>query len=147
MMIMARGMEYGEIAERLEGRRVAIWTCNTCVRLCSDTGGSDAAERMAGKLREDGIDVVSVGSTSASCIVSKVSDRLSGDFDVILSLTCDIGSRCVGDAYRCDVIEPLVTLGSGFLGADGVPMVRDDGGYIPLEEAASSRGLAVGPYV
>ena len=147
MMIVARGMGYTDIVDRLKGKKVALWTCNTCARMCRGIGGSDAVGRMAGKLREDGIDVVSVGSTSASCIVYKVSDRLSGDFDVILSLTCDIGSRCVGDAYRCDVIEPLVTLGSGFLGADGVPMVRDDGGYIPLEEAASSRGLEVGPYV
>lgn len=147
MMIVARGMGYTDIVDRLKGKKVALWTCNTCARMCRGIGGSDAVGRMAGKLREDGIDVVSVGSTSASCIVSKVFDRLSGDFDVILSLTCDIGSRCVGDVYRCDVIEPLVTLGSGFLGADGVPMVRDNGGYIPLEEAASSRGLEVGPYV
>ena len=80
--------------------------------------------------------------------MSKVSGRLSGDFDVVLSLTCDIGSRCVCDSYGVDVIEPLRTIGPGFLDADGRPMVADgDGGYIPSDEAASSLGLTTGPYV
>ena len=148
MMIVARGMGYADIVDRLKGKKVALWTCNTCARMCRGIGGSDAAGRMAGKLREDGIDVVSVGSTSASCIMSKVSGRLSGDFDVILSLTCDIGSRCVREGYGTDVINPLVTLGPGFLDAEDRPMVDDDAGtYRPYVEAASSRGLSVGPYV
>ena len=148
MMIVARGMGYPEIVEHLRGKRVALWTCNTCARLCGGTGGSDALGRLGDRLREDGVDVVTVGSTSASCIMSKVSGRLSGDFDVVLSLTCDIGSRCVRDSYGVDVIEPLRTIGPGFLDVDGRPMAADcDGGYIPSDEAASSLGLTVGPYV
>lgn len=148
MMIVARGMDYPEIVEHLRGKRVALWTCNTCARLCGGTGGSDALGRLGDRLREDGVDVVTVGSTSASCIMSKVSGRLSGDFDVILSLTCDIGSRCVREGYGTDVINPLVTLGPGFLDAEDRPMVDDDAGtYRPYVEAASSRGLSVGPYV
>ena len=147
MMVVARGMDYDDVLDSLKGRKVALWTCNTCARLCG-VGGSDALCRLADRLEADGIDIVSIGHTSASCIMSKVSGRLSGDFDVVLSLTCDIGSRCVCDSYEVDVIEPLRTLGPGFLDADGRSMVADgDGGYIPSDDAASSLGLTVGPYV
>ena len=147
MMVVVRGMDYDDVLDSLKGRKVALWTCKTCARLCG-VGGSDALCRLADRLEADGIDIVSIGHTSASCIMSKVSGRLSGDFDVVLSLTCDIGSRCVCDSYGVDVIEPLRTIGPGFLDADGRPMVADgDGGYIPSDEAASSLGLTVGPYV
>ena len=147
MMVVARGMDYDDVLDSLKGRKVALWTCNTCARLCG-VGGSDALCRLADRLEADGIDIVSIGHTSASCIMSKVSGRLSGDFDVILSLTCDIGSRCVREGYGTDVINPLVTLGTGFLDAEDRPMVDDDAGtYRPYVEAASSRGLSVGPYV
>ena len=147
MMVVARGMDYGDVLDSLKGRKVALWTCNTCARLCG-VGGSDALCRLADRLEADGIDIVSIGHTSASCIMSKVSGRLSGDFDVVLSLTCDIGSRCVREGYGTDVINPLVTLGPGFLDAGDRPMVGNDAGtYRPYVEAASSRGLSVGPYV
>ena len=147
MMVVARGMDYDDVLDSLKGRKVALWTCNTCARLCG-VGGSDALCRLADRLEADGIDIVSIGHTSASCIMSTVSGRLSGDFDVILSLTCDIGSRCVREGYGTDVINPLVTLGPGFLDAGDRPMVGNDAGtYRPYVEAASSRGLSVGPYV
>lgn len=71
MQMMLRDRDYPELLEELKGRKVLIWTCNTCARLC-DVGGRENAEALAGRLREDGVEVVGISSTGASCIASNV---------------------------------------------------------------------------
>ena len=53
MTVMARDRGYDELLGDVRGRRVLVWTCNTCARLCN-IGGREAegkptdgyAERM-----------------------------------------------------------------------------------------------------
>ena len=153
MMLMARDREYADLLADLEGKRVLIWTCNTCARLCG-LGGSEAAGRLAERLRGDGVDVVGTAHTSASCLVPKVASGLDGvaDHDIILSLTCDVGSTLAGEVSGSQVMNPVLTFGAGYADADMVPrlrsvvcskVVQDES----LEEAAVRAGVSPGPFV
>ena len=121
-------MELPQILEAVKGKRVAIWTCNTCVRLCNGMGGDAAAERLAQYLRDNGVEVTGTSSTSASCLRSKVAAKSSSiidSADVIISLTCDVGAENARNVFGKEVMEPFVTLGTGFLDEDGVPFLKD----------------------
>ena len=153
MMLMARDREYGDLLPELEGKMVLIWTCNTCARLCG-VGGSEAASRLADRLRGDGIDVVGTAHTSASCLVPKVVSGMRDvpDHDIILSLTCDVGSTLAGEVSGSTVLNPMITFGAGYADADMVPrlrsvvcskVVQDES----LEEAAVRAGVFPGPFV
>lgn len=123
MMVMESRMDYDGILRSLAGRRVLIWTCNTCARLCG-VGGTDVAEALADRLRSDGIDIVGVVSVSASCITDKVLGRMpERDYDDILCLSCSVSAHILGIHTDADIVEPLCTLGPGYLSSDGVPVV------------------------
>lgn len=129
MMIMRRSMEYPQLRDALRGKRVAIWTCNTCARLCNGVGGKDSAERLAAQLRKDGVDVLSVISVSASCIMDKVcqasEDRIASMCDVIVTLVCDVGSNCASMCFDKQIINPVETLGQGYLDENRMPVLAD----------------------
>ena len=95
MLIMSRSMDYPELLGMLRGKRVAIWTCNTCARLCNNIGGTESCERLAEKLAEDGVTVTKVVSTSAACLEDKVLGKrdevLFDDPEAVLSMTCSAG--------------------------------------------------------
>ena len=128
---MARSEDYPDLLRELSGKKVAIWTCNTCARLCNGIGGTESSERLAERLRDDGIEVTGVHSTSASCLDRKVLDKkdevISGDPDVILSMTCSIGASRASEAFGIRVVNPMVTFGYGYLTEEGVPVLLRDG--------------------
>ena len=129
MMIMRRSMEYPELRDRLRGKRVTIWTCNTCARLCNGIGGKDSAERLAAKLRKDGIDVLRVISVPASCIMDRVceasEDRVAEMCDVIVTLVCEVGSNCASMCFDKEIVNPIDTLGYGYLDENRMPVLAD----------------------
>ena len=151
MQMMLCDRTYPELRDMLAGKKVLVWTCNTCARLC-DVGGADNASALAAKLREDGIDAVAATAVAASCIASnirKCQTEISGDFDTIVALTCDIGSALVRTVSGKETVNPVATVGTGY---------RDDarrcivsghgtGKDIPLSEEAARRGLRTGPLV
>lgn len=153
--MVARDRSYSDLRKDLEGKRVLIWTCNTCARLCNGIGGTESAERLAEALRSDGIDVVEVLHTSASCIEKKVKQAVDGEIlaktDIVLSMTCNIGALCAKRMFVKDVLNPLVTIGAGFVGEDRTIYVCDDAdGELStkeLSEASSELGLWSDPYV
>lgn len=129
MMIIRRGMDYPELRDSLRGKRVAIWTCNTCARLCNGIGGSESAERLASKLRNDGVSAMCVISIPASCIMPKVAektdDAVLGMCDVILALSCDVGADCMARCTGKEVSNPIETLGPGYLDGNRMPLLAD----------------------
>ena len=129
MMIVRRAMEYSELRDMLRGKRVAVFTCNTCARLCNGVGGKDSAERLAARLRDDGISALSVLSVSAACIMDKVrtaaEDRVAAMCDVVVTLTCDVGSQCASICFDKGIVNPVETLGAGYLDENGVPTLTD----------------------
>lgn len=129
MMILRRGMDYPELRDSLRGKRVAIWTCGTCARLCNGIGGRDSAERLASKLRSDGVQAVCSIAVSASCMMEKVAERADdpvlGMCDVVVALACDVGSECARACTGKEVLNPLETLGPGYLDGNRIPILSD----------------------
>lgn len=156
MLMMARDRDYQALLAAVRGRRVLVWTCNTCVRLCGGIGGRDAAERLAAQLRADGVEVVGVGAVSASCLAGKVREGLAplpaGACDVVLALTCDVGALTAGRLADRPVLNPLVTFGAGYLREDGIPVLcRPAASGVlaerPVSDLAAAQGLLLGPFV
>ena len=138
MLIMSRSMDYPELLGMLKGKRVAIWTCNTCARLCNNIGGTESCERLAEKISKDGVKVTKVASTSAACLEDKVIGKkdevLSGDPEIILSMTCSAGADNASRIFGKDIINPVITFGYGILRKDGTPVLMKDGDMIPVGE-------------
>lgn len=121
MTVMARDRDYSDLLEDVRGRKVLVWTCNTCARLCN-IGGQDAGDRLVSKFREDGVDVVGCVSSSAACFMTKA-DRMAGsvsdDYDLVVALNCDMGARNASEATGREVLNPVVTFGTGYLDRNG----------------------------
>lgn len=155
VLMVARDRPYSELKNDLIGKKVVIWTCNTCARLCYDIGGTESAERLASALRGDGIEVLGVFSTSASCIEKKVAEKYNGelfnDADIVVSLTCNIGALCAERAFKKEILNPLATVGVGFVGADRKIFICEENNngltVRELPEIAKEKGLWCGPYV
>jgi len=153
MMMIARSAEYEDVLNSAKDRKVSVWTCNTCARMCNGVGGQQAADRLAAKLKEDGVDVRRSMSVSAACLMSKVNAKaaeMSENADAIVSLTCDVGVLCAARAFGKDVIAPLITLGSGYIDGDGTLIVTSCNGLespAPLNEVAEKKGLSATPLV
>lgn len=153
MIIMARDRGYVELLEVLRGRRVLVWTCNTCARFCG-VGGRESAEGLSRRLSGDGVCIVGAVSSSACCLVrsaEKMKVEAGEGYDTVLALCCDIGAVNAGEATGVDVVNPVVTFGAGYLAKDGIPhlsvvvcgrVVRD----VSLSEAAAESGCFVGPF-
>lgn len=141
MLIMARDRSYPDLVDSLRGKKVLIWTCNTCARLCNSIGGDDSAGALADRLRSDGIEISGILSTSASCIVPKVMNKRDSsgiqDYDVILSLTCDIGAKNAASVFGKETVNPVITYGPGYINEHGEPVLSD----------GSSVGKMMSPYL
>lgn len=154
MLMIARDRPYSELRDALKGKKVAIWTCNTCARLCFDIGGEAAADRLAAALRNDGVDVLGVLYTGASCLEKKVREKydeeIIGGADVVLSLTCNIGALCAKRAFGKEIFNPIATLGAGFVGENRRILLCEDNGdeleVKELIETAEEKGLWCDPY-
>lgn len=145
MMMMCRRMEYGDLLKKLEGRRVFVWTCTTCARLCNGLGGKQSASRLCDALKADGIDVVGTGSASAGCIVQKVKETVDPGFDVAVCLACRNAAMSLR-SLGYEVVEPLATVGDGFISLDGELMVVEGDSARPLSDIASEQGFGLDPY-
>ena len=133
MLIMARDRTYGELLESLKGKKVHIWTCNTCARLCYELGGRVSAERLAAKLKADGIVVTGISAVPASCMDTSVKKGIvSPDTDLVVTLTCDMGSELAGAFIGKELINPIETFGPGMFTDDDGPVLvtKDDNGKL-----------------
>lgn len=155
MIIAGRNRDYKELSNSLRAKKVLMFTCNTCVRLCGGLGGKEAANRLSEKLSVDGIEIVDTYDVSAACIGSKVRGKLTPskleEFDVILSLTCPLGAACIAMVSGKDVCNPIENIGIGYLDEDGVPIVISGSCDFPEEspavEVAEEIGLKMSPFV
>jgi glutamate dehydrogenase/leucine dehydrogenase len=151
--MVVRDRPYSELRDSLVGKKVVIWTCNTCARLCYDIGGEAAAVRLADALRKDGIDVLSVLHTGASCVEKKVrekNDENVAKADIVISMTCNIGALCARRAFEKEILNPIATLGAGFIDENRTIFVcEDNSGELlvkGLREIAEEKGFWCDPY-
>ena len=154
MTVMARDRDYDALLGDVRGRRVLVWTCNTCARMCN-IGGRDAGERLAARLAEDGVEVAGCVSSSAPCYMSKA-DRMAseaqGEYDLVVALCCDMGARNASEATVAEVLNPVVTFGTGYLDRNGrnrlATIVCGKTVYDEdAEEVAARNGLWMSPFV
>lgn len=129
MMVIERNCDYSQLREKLCGKKVLICRCGTCASLCNGIGSEASADTLSQKLQSDGITVTGIMSTSAACIMKKVR-KLSGniennDADIILALTCNVGAENIRKIMGTDVINPIDTLGPGYLDEEGKPHLSD----------------------
>jgi len=92
--------------------RIAIISCNTCVRFCG-TGGLEKMEELASQLRKDGFTVVDELLVTAACIRDYTERaRLSKSINKVIALTCDAGWTSIKQALPgVEVIKANETLG------------------------------------
>lgn len=135
MMLMERSCDYPELRDSLKGRSVVIWACSTCASLCNGIGSKDSVELLARRLTSDGIDVKGIVITRAICLMSRARSSSNlpeiDDADVILALSCDMGAANMIRATGKDVINPLITIGHGYLDDDGIPRLPDESTLSP----------------
>jgi len=149
MQLMIRDREIGDLVSELSGKRVLILTCNTCARLCG-VGGTEAAKRLGTALSSAGICITGVKTVTAACIKDSVDRILTDvpDADMIVALMCSVGATVIGLSAPCIVINPIVTLGTGFEGDKGSMILIDaaSGSRVDLDSEAERRGLHTGPF-
>lgn len=151
MLIMTRKMDLDGLVEKVRGKRVGIWTCRTCARLCDGLGGDEAAERLESALEERGIEVCGRASTSASCLWDKVERALADDpfrdAEVIIPLTCDVAAKMLESFSDALAVDCVLTRGRGGLSEEKEPLLMGpDGSWTRLGGLEDAQGLR-GPFV
>ena len=153
MQVMARDRDYGDLVADLRGRSVLVWTCDTCARFCG-IGGRDRAEDIASRLSSDGIAVAGVIRSSACCFMRKAREMAASaeGYDMVLALCCDMGARNASEATGKEVLNPVVTFGTGYLDRNGrnrlATIVCGKTVYDEdAEEVAARNGLWMSPFV
>jgi len=148
---MVRMGSYSDLCGSLSGKSVAIWTCDTCARLCNGIGGMESAERLSERLGRDGINVTGILHTSASCVLKKVQEKndpdIMKDTDLILSLTCETGAHCARQAFEKDVLNPIRTIGVGYIGKERVVYLKSDDGFVPVSDLKLDEDAGFDPFV
>lgn len=102
-----------EIEQQLtKGDRIAIISCNTCVRFCG-TGGAEKLDEIAHRLRQDGFSVTDQILLTAACVRDYTErSRLSTGITKVVALTCDGGWTSIKQALpNVEVIKANKTLG------------------------------------
>ncbi len=154
-MIITRSMDYPQLLRFLEGGNASLWSCGTCARICG-LAGEDGMMRLAERLREDGVDVLSVQSVSASCLQDRIVAKADLDAlnasDAVVAICCDVGAETLAGVIDTKVLNPVVTLGQGSRDAGGTliisrPDIADLPAGITLPEACRALLLPEGPFV
>ena len=92
MVSLTQAIPYEQIRGQLKKTdRIAVITCNTCVRFCG-TGGLEKMEEMTTKLRREGFTVTDQVVLTAACINNYIMNtRLSGGLTAAVVLACEAG--------------------------------------------------------
>jgi len=99
-------------SELSKADRIALISCNTCVRFCG-TGGVERMEELAFQLRKEGYSVTDQVLVTAACICDYTQRaRLSPGITKVIALACDCGWTSIRRALpNVDVIKANRTLG------------------------------------
>lgn len=92
MVSLTQAIPYEQIRGQLKKTdRIAVITCNTCVRFCG-TGGVEKMDELTSKLRRDGFTVTDQVVLTAVCINDYIMNtRLSGGLTAAVVLACEAG--------------------------------------------------------
>ncbi|MHA2427819.1 MAG: hypothetical protein ACXADB_07335 [Candidatus Hermodarchaeia archaeon] len=122
MIVSLRTLTYEELTNQLTKEdKIAIWTCNLCIKLCG-VGGEKVANDLAHKLKKDSYNVIHVEPIGYGChlglvINRKKEEETKGIFeqvDTIIVLSCTDGFEKTERVFRKKkVIQASATIGIG----------------------------------
>jgi len=118
-MIVTITNPYGLIKGQLKKwKTVGVIACNTCARIC-ETGGKEAMEKLAARLRADGFEVVDEDVIPMTCNLDMAE---KGDYqgDILIILGCDSGLATFQALYpNKRIVSANKTVGLGSRDRDG----------------------------
>jgi hypothetical protein len=127
MIVSLRSLTYEELTDQLtKDEKIAIWTCNLCIKLCG-VGGEKVANDLAEKLRNDNYNVTHVEPIGYGCHMGLVRNRtreeatksVFEDVDTVIVLSCTDGWEKVERVFRKKkVIQATATVGIGAYASD-----------------------------
>jgi len=112
-MIITELKPYGLIKSELNKKdNIGIVACNSCARMC-ETGGKEAMDKLALKLKQDGFNVVDTDLIGIACDFDQLKeDELQGDVTIVLA--CDAGVYNLKKLFpKRKIISGLDTVGLG----------------------------------
>ncbi len=122
MIVSLRTLTYDELTKQLTNTdRIAIWTCNLCIKLCG-VGGEKVSNDLAVLLKNDGYNVIHVEPIGYGCHMGLVRDRtrdevskgIFEEVDTIIVLSCTDGFEKAERVFRKKkVIQASATIGIG----------------------------------
>ena len=122
MIVSLRTLTYEELKVQLTKEdKIAIWTCNLCIKLCG-VGGENVANDLAAKLEKDGYEVLHVEPIGYGCHMGLVRNRTREEetksifeqVDTVIVLSCTDGFEKVERVFRKKkVIQASATIGIG----------------------------------
>jgi len=92
MGAQTEAIPYEEITAQLSrDDRIAVITCNTCVRVC-DTGGEEIMPEFARRLRADGFRVCDEAVVTVACHADYIRDAMAAsDATAAVVMACEVG--------------------------------------------------------
>lgn len=127
MIVSLRTLTYEELTSQLtKDEKIAIWTCNLCIKLCQ-VGGEKVANDLAQKLQQDDYNVIHVEPIGYGCHLGLIRNRtreeatkdILEEADAIIVLTCTDGFEKVERVFRKKkVIQATATVGIGAYASD-----------------------------
>jgi predicted CoA-binding protein len=127
MIVSLRTLTYEELTAQLtKDEKIAIWTCNLCIKLCG-VGGEKVANDLAQKLQQDDYNVIHVEPIGYGCHLGLIRNRtreeatkdILEEADTIIVLTCTDGFEKVERVFRKKkVIQATATVGIGAYASD-----------------------------
>lgn len=115
MVSISRMLPYDEIVKELnKNDKIAIISCNNCVRYCG-AGGLRVLDELSSKLRKDGYAVVDEILVRKACLEGYINDiTVSPDVTTIITLACVAGHAAIKRIYpKQKVVLATETLGLG----------------------------------
>lgn len=117
MVAVTKKIPYDELINNFDKNKdkIAIFTCNTCVRMVNETGGADEMEALSDRLEKDGFTVSERVVLTAACFEDYIEVApLGEEWTIGLVLACDSGLGIVREFLKNTkkpIIPGVVTLG------------------------------------
>ena len=123
-MIITCSYPYGIIKAQLKKyKKIAIVACNSCAKAC-ETGGQEAMDKLAERLRADEFDVIEKEIVPMACMID-LAKKHDYQADILIMLGCKSGLITFQEIFPKKTIIPgTVTIGIGARGTNGLYVMK-----------------------
>ena len=123
-MIITCSYPYGIIKGMLnKWKKIGIVACNSCAKVC-ETGGKEAMEKLAERLRADGFEVIEEQVVPMACMID-LAKKHDYQADILIMLACKSGLITFQEIFpRIKIISGTVTVGIGARGQNGLYIMK-----------------------